>query len=155
MSLRIAKPSEAPARGVESAELRHRQAVTVLREGNIQVGAESRRGVHADRDRPGCDRVVVVDASVAIAAVRRRGDRTCTPESFVLVPMSKSKLTPMRSKKLSLSVMKRTSIGHLQVLQSPQLLQEIGDLLVHFLGLPDHQAQVRFEGLRSSRGRRP
>ena len=35
--------------------------------------------------------------------------------------------------------------GHLQVLHPPQLLQEIDDLLVDFLGLADHQAEVGFE----------
>ena len=36
--------------------------------------------------------------------------------------------------------------GNLEVLQTPQLLQEVGDLLVDLLRLADHQAQVRFEG---------
>ena len=64
----------------------------------------------------------------------------------MLLLMSKSKLTPIRSKKLSLRVMKRTSIGHLQVLQAPQLLQEIDDFLVDFLGLADDEAEVGLEG---------
>ena len=36
--------------------------------------------------------------------------------------------------------------GHLQVLQPAQLLQQIGDFLVHFLRLADDDAQVRLEG---------
>ena len=36
--------------------------------------------------------------------------------------------------------------GHLEVLQPPQLLQQIGDFLVHVLRLADDDAQVRLEG---------
>ena len=36
--------------------------------------------------------------------------------------------------------------GDLQVLQPPQLLQQVDDLLVDFLGLADDEAQVGLEG---------
>ena len=40
---------------------------------------------------------------------------------------------------------------HLQVLQPPQLVQQIGDLFVDFLRLADDQAQVRRERLDRAR----
>ena len=43
MSLRMAKPSDGAGRGVETAELRHGQAEAVLREGDVEVGAEGGR----------------------------------------------------------------------------------------------------------------
>ena len=71
-----------------------------------------------------------------------------------LSSMLKSKSTPIRSKKLSLSVMNRTSIVTCKSCRRRKLLQQVGDLLVHFLRLADDQAQVRLEPVRSSRGRR-
>ena len=37
--------------------------------------------------------------------------------------------------------------GDLQILHASQLIEEIGDLLVNFLGLADDEAQVRFKSL--------
>ena len=44
---------------------------------------------------------------------------------------------------------------HLQVLQAPQLFQQVDDLFVDLLGLADDQAQVGLEGRRSSPDRPP
>ena len=61
IGLDVAEDGEAqrgPGRGVETAELRHGQAEAVLREGDIQVGAESRRGLHAHDGRSAATGVV-------------------------------------------------------------------------------------------------
>ena len=56
--------------------------------------------------------------------------------------MSKSKSTPIRSKKLSLSVMNRTSIVTCKSCRRRSCSRQVGDLLVNFLRLADDEAEV-------------
>ena len=76
------------------------------------------------------------------------------PLPAMLSLMSKSKSTPMRSKKLSLSVMKRTSIVTCRSCSRRNCSEKLDDLLVNLLRLADDDAQVRLERHGSSRGRR-
>ena len=69
MSLMMAKPSEAAGRGVEAAELRHGQAITVLREGDVHVGAEGGGGLHAHHGRPAATVIIVRPLVIVQAAL--------------------------------------------------------------------------------------
>ncbi len=60
--------------------------------------------------------------------------------------MFKSKSMPIRSKKLSLSRMKRTSIVTCKSCRRRKLLQQVGDFFVHRLRLADDEAEVGGEG---------
>ncbi len=61
--------------------------------------------------------------------------------------MLKSKSTPIRSKKLSVKRMKRTSMVTCRSCRRTELFQQIGDPLVNSLRLADDKAEVRGEGL--------
>ena len=104
MSLRMAKPKFRPPldRAAERNDLR--QVKAVLAEGNVQVGRES-SGTDSSVDRRlQTDRIAV--AAERLERVGWSAFAGFTPLSFT----SMSKSMPIRSKKLSLSRMKRTSI---------------------------------------------
>ena len=118
----VAEDGEAergPGRGVEAAELRHGQAEAVLPEGDVEVGGEARAGVAggdpSGRPSRSCCCRCCCEVAEPAAVPAACGGPTMRPKPWpgrasMLSSMLKSKSTPIRSKKLSLSVMKRTSI---------------------------------------------
>ena len=121
--LDVAEDGEAqrgPGRGVEAAELRHGQREAALLEGDVQVGGEDARlrrvgaDVAAGRRPTSPASAVAADAAWRPSARRWStgwiGPKPAAAGSLMFSLMLKSKSTPIRSKKLSLSVMKRTSM---------------------------------------------
>ena len=156
VGLDVAEDGEAQrgaGRGVEAAELRHRQGIAALGEGNVQVGGEdwrTRRAVAVvlqprhRRAAAGCCR-----RSCESARAGRRWLVTGPkPAAMRILRVLRDVEVEVHADPLEEVVAERDEADfdrHLQVLHAPQLLQQIDDLLVDFLRLADDQAQVGFE----------
>ena len=165
-SLRIAKPSVAPAVGSSPPNCGVARLNGPLREGDVQVGGKD---VGLGRGQAHHDRAVDVAAragAVRYADCRRRGKIAAVDGAVVRhAAAAEERLSEqvvldveveVHADLLGEVVVERNEPdfdGDLQVLQPPQLLQQVDDFLVDLLGLADDEAQVGLERAGSSRDR--
>ena len=136
---------------VETAELRRRQGIAALLEGDVQVGREGLRIAAGAADLlcppptwgcrcrrycavmrvRGCWRMTVAEAG---------GGGVLDVRLEVEVEVHADLLEELVAQRDEADF-----DGHLQVLHAPQLLQQVDDFLVNFLRLADDQAEVGFE----------
>ena len=136
MSLRMAKPKLQPRSDRTRRTAAARQVEAVLPERNVQVGRE-RWGTDWPAVRPLQTDRVAVPVGIGRLELARRWS-AFTPLSL----MFKSKSMPIRSKKLSLSVMKRTSIVTCRSCRRRSCCSRSAICFVDFLRLADDQAEV-------------
>src|SRR5262249_26694292 len=131
------RKSEGANACTDAAELRYRQVKAVLAEGNIQVGREVRERIGAGWPLQANDRTLPARLEYLSRHEVGRADRAVF-NIHLEVDADPFKEVVVQADEADFN-------RHLQVLQTTELLQQVGNLFMHSLRLADNQAQVRGE----------